>query len=146
MKLSVIIPVYNVSGTLDRCLKSVAGQTMRDMQIILVDDASTDDSADICRQWANDDGRIQVVQHKVNQGLSAARNSGIEKAKGEKSDCRKEVRDALLDVVEVYAFADKDYIACMKKYGFYEESFKRMMNRWSNEQKKWFEGVGGANG
>ena len=83
MKLSVIIPVYNVSGTLDRCLKSVAGQTMRDMQIILVDDASTDDSADICRQWANDDGRIQVVQHKVNQGLSAARNSGIEKAKGE---------------------------------------------------------------
>ena len=73
-------------------------------------------------------------------------NQTVEKAKGKTSDCRTEVRKALLDVVEVYAFADKDYIACMKKYGFYEESFKRMMNRWSNEQKKWFEGVGGANG
>lgn len=83
MKLSVIIPVYNVSSTLDRCLESVAGQTMRDLQIILVDDASTDGSSEICDKWTRDDGRIQVVRHNANQGLSAARNSGIVRAKGE---------------------------------------------------------------
>lgn len=53
-----------------------------------------------------------------------------------------EVRSALLDVVEVYAFADPQYIALMKKYGMYEETFKRMMMRWSLKQKEWFEGVG----
>ena len=53
-----------------------------------------------------------------------------------------EVRKALLDVVEVYAFADPQYIALMKKYGMYEEAFKRMKQRWSDKQKEWFEGVG----
>lgn len=83
MKLSVIIPVYNVAATLERCIESVAHQSYRDMQIILVDDASTDDSKEICEQWRRKDHRIQVVSHKENLGLSAARNSGIDKAKGE---------------------------------------------------------------
>ena len=91
------------------------------------------------------EANLPITEEKFDE-INTWIHKTVEKAKGEKSDCRKEVRDALLDVVEVYAFADKDYIACMKKYGFYEESFKRMMNRWSNEQKKWFEGVGGANG
>lgn len=65
----------------------------------------------------------------------------VEKAKGKKADCRNETRKALFDVVEVYAFVDPQYIACTKKYGYYEESFKRMMKRWSDEQKRWFEGA-----
>lgn len=83
MKLSVIIPVYNVADTLDRCLRSISEQSFRDMQIILVNDASTDGSDEICERWRNDDHRIQVISHKVNLGLSEARNSGISKAKGE---------------------------------------------------------------
>ena len=83
MKLSVIIPVYNVADTLDRCLRSISEQSFRDMQIILVNDASTDGSDEICERWRNDDHRIQVISHKENLGLSEARNSGISKAKGE---------------------------------------------------------------
>ena len=82
MKLSVIIPVYCVEKTLDRCLQSVAAQTVADMEIILVDDGSTDASPALCDQWANKDGRISVI-HKTNGGLSDARNAGIEMASGD---------------------------------------------------------------
>ena len=75
MKLTVIIPVYNVADTIDRCLDSVLGQSFHDMQVILVDDASTDGSKDKCAAWTEQDRRVQVIYHKENQGLSAARNS-----------------------------------------------------------------------
>ena len=81
-KISVIIPVYNTSRFLDRCVKSVIDQTYNNLEIILVDDGSTDDSAQICDEWAKKDERI-VVLHKENGGLSDARNHGIEKARGE---------------------------------------------------------------
>lgn len=83
MKLSVIIPIYNVKDTLERCLESITGQSFRDMQIILVNDASTDGSEKICEKWINKDHRIQIINHTQNLGLSEARNSGINKAKGE---------------------------------------------------------------
>ena len=83
MKLTVIIPVYNVADTIDRCLNSVLGQSFHDMQVILVDDASTDGSKDKCAAWTEQDRRVQAIYHKENQGLSAARNSGLTKARGE---------------------------------------------------------------
>lgn len=83
MKLvSVIIPVYNVSEYLDKCVKSCLAQTYTNLQIILVDDGSTDDCGEKCDRWAQQDFRISVI-HKTNGGLSSARNAGLEVANGE---------------------------------------------------------------
>ena len=82
MKLSIVIPVYDVESTLDRCLKSVVEQSFADYEVILVDDGSTDRSPQLCDEWARKDPRIKVV-HQQNGGLSAARNTGIELSQGD---------------------------------------------------------------
>lgn len=82
MKLSIIIPVYNVEQYLQSCVQSVLAQTYRDLQVILVDDGSTDSSGVLCNQLAQQDSRIQVVR-KENGGLSSARNVGLEVATGD---------------------------------------------------------------
>lgn len=79
--VSVVIPVYNVSKYLDRCLDSVVNQSYKNLEIILVDDGSTDLSPSICEQWAQRDSRICVI-HKINSGLGMARNTGLEHATG----------------------------------------------------------------
>lgn len=75
MKVSVIIPVYNVEQYLNRCVESVIQQTYKDIEIILVDDGSKDRSGKLCDDWAEKDSRIKVL-HKTNGGLSSARNAG----------------------------------------------------------------------
>lgn len=80
-KISIIIPVYNVEKYLKRCIDSVINQTYKDIEVILIDDGSTDDSAQICDDYCKKDNRIQVI-HKENGGLSSARNVGIEKSTG----------------------------------------------------------------
>lgn len=82
MKISVIIPVYNVSAYLEQCVRSVQTQTYRDVEIILVDDGSTDTSGSLCDRLATEDERTRVV-HKQNGGLSDARNVGLSYATGE---------------------------------------------------------------
>lgn len=82
LMLSVVIPVYNVEDTLDRCIYSVLKQDIDDMEIILVDDGSSDGSPALCDIWCGRNDRIRVV-HKTNGGLSDARNAGIEKARGD---------------------------------------------------------------
>ena len=81
-KISVIIPVYNVGAYVEKCIESVCRQTYEELEIILVDDGSTDSSGKICDEWAENDNRI-VVLHQENRGLSGARNAGLEKATGE---------------------------------------------------------------
>lgn len=76
MYLSVIVPVYNCSQYLNRCIESIVSQSYKEIELILVDDGSTDDSSAICRKWADKDSRIKVI-HRENGGLSAARNTGI---------------------------------------------------------------------
>ena len=83
MKLSIIVPVFQVEATLDRCVASIVGQASTDLEVILVDDCSPDCSPKLCDEWAAKDSRILVVHHQSNRGLSAARNTGIEKATGE---------------------------------------------------------------
>lgn len=83
MKLSIVIPVYQAENTLSRCLDSIANQSFRDWQGILVNDASTDNSRAICNEYVKRDRRFQVVHLKRNGGLSNARNVGINKARGE---------------------------------------------------------------
>jgi len=82
MTLSVVIPVYRVEQTLNRCLQSVVSQSLDDFEVILVDDGSPDACAQLCDEWAQRDPRIIVV-HQSNGGLSAARNTGIEHASGD---------------------------------------------------------------
>ena len=82
MKLSIVIPVYRVEATLDRCVESVLGQDVDDMEVILVDDGSPDNCPKMCDDWAERDVRIRVI-HKENGGLSDARNVAIDIAKGD---------------------------------------------------------------
>ena len=77
MKLSIIIPVYRVEATLNRCIESVVLQDFRDFELILVDDGSPDNCPQMCDDWAERDERIRVI-HQENSGLSQARNKGIE--------------------------------------------------------------------
>ncbi|WP_276943944.1 glycosyltransferase family 2 protein, partial [Hallella colorans] len=74
MKLSIVIPVYQVVDTLPRCLDSIIGQSFRDWQLILVDDGSTDGSSALCDKYVQQGHRIQVAHLKKNPGLSPARN------------------------------------------------------------------------
>lgn len=81
--ISVVVPVYNVEPCLDKCLDSIERQTWQKLEIIIVDDASTDGGGRICDAHADRDSRIETVHFPVNRGLSAARNEGILRAKGE---------------------------------------------------------------
>ena len=97
MKLSIIIPVYNVEQYLESCVQSVITQTYQDLQVILVDDGSIDSSSALCDQLAKQDTRIQVI-HKPNGGLSDARNAGLKVATGDYV--------AFLDSDDVYLLQD----------------------------------------
>lgn len=80
--VSVVVPVYNIAPYIDECVSSICSQTYSDLEIILVDDGSTDESGEICSKWALKDKRIQVI-HQSNQGVVTARKNGILSATGE---------------------------------------------------------------
>ena len=80
--ISVIVPVYNIADYLPRCLDSILNQTYKELEIILVDDGSTDGSGDVCDLYAERDSRIKVI-HKENGGVSSARNVGLDIATGD---------------------------------------------------------------
>lgn len=79
--ISVIIPVYNVEKYLNQCIESVVNQTYKNLEIILVDDGSSDHCPQMCDEWATKDKRIKVI-HKNNEGAAIARNTGLGMAKG----------------------------------------------------------------
>jgi glycosyltransferase involved in cell wall biosynthesis len=81
-RASVVVPVYNVLPYLDECLTSACGQSMGDLEVICVDDGSTDGGGQACDAWVAKDARVRVV-HKANGGLSSARNAGVDAAQGE---------------------------------------------------------------
>ena len=81
-KVSIIVPIYNVEKYLNRCIQSLLGQTLKEIEIILVDDGSPDKCPSMCEEYAKVDSRIKVI-HKQNEGLGLARNSGLEIATGE---------------------------------------------------------------
>ena len=81
-KITVIVPVYNVEAYLPRCVESILAQTYRNLEIILVEDGTKDNSGAICDAYARQDARVRVI-HKENGGLSSARNAGIDAAAGE---------------------------------------------------------------
>ena len=81
MKISIIVPIYNVEKYLERCINSLINQTYKNIEIILVNDGSTDNSLIICEKYKNIDSRIILV-NKENGGLSDARNVGIDNSSG----------------------------------------------------------------
>lgn len=97
-KVSVIVPIYNVERYLPQCLDSIKTQTHNNLDIVLVDDGSTDKSASIADDYAANDPRIRVI-HKVNEGVSKARNTGIDMANGE-----------YICFVDAYDFVTNDYV------------------------------------
>ena len=80
--ISVIVPVYNAAEYLPNCIKSILAQTYRNLEIILINDGSTDESGSICDEYAQKDKRITVI-HKKNGGVSTARNTGLDRATGQ---------------------------------------------------------------
>ena len=84
-KISIIVPVYNTEKFLEKYLNSLIKQTLKDIEIICINDGSIDNSLQILRKFANKDKRIQI-SNQTNSGLSIARNAGINKATGERSE------------------------------------------------------------
>lgn len=80
--ISIIVPVYNVAPYLDACLESVCSQTYRTLEVILIDDGSTDESGKICDSWCERDPRVRVI-HQQNAGVSCARNKGLDVCTGD---------------------------------------------------------------
>lgn len=105
--ISVIIAIYNPGKYLRACLDSIVGQTYRNLEIILVDDGSTDDSLAICKEYAEKDSRI-IVHHKENSGVSATRNQGIRLSHG-----------------DYYSFIDSDDILEPDAYEYLMELVKK---------------------
>ena len=81
VSVSIVVPIYNMEKFLPKCLESIINQTLRDIEIILVNDGSKDNSGEIADEYASRDERIKVI-HKINEGVSSARNAGIDIASG----------------------------------------------------------------
>ena len=81
--ISIIVPFYNVEQYIDRCIQSLITQTYRNIEILLVDDCSPDNTLEIGQEYAKTDSRIKILQYEKNRGLGGARNYGIQNAKGE---------------------------------------------------------------
>ena len=82
LRISVIVPVYNTEKYLRRCIDSILNQTYEALEVILVDDGSTDGSGAVCDEYAEKDARVRAI-HQKNGGISAARNAGIDAASGQ---------------------------------------------------------------
>lgn len=123
MRLSIIVPVYNIAHYLNDCVQSVLAQSFQDWELVLVNDGSTDQSPVLCEEWTKKDERIRVV-HKTNGGLSDARNAGLLEVKGEyihfldgddyyASD---NVLQTLVEQVEQYQYPDTLLFCRIDKY------------------------------
>ncbi len=118
--ISIIVPVYNSEKYLDDCISSIVKQTYKNIEIIIVNDASTDSSLDIIESWAKKDDRIIVYDKKTNSGVSDSRNIGIEISKGEyigfvDSDdfIDNDMYEFLLDLITKY---DADIARCTFRF------------------------------
>ena len=141
MKVSFILPIYNVEKYLSECVESILVQTYRDFEILLVDDGSPDNCPALCDEWAKKDSRIKAL-HKSNGGLSDARNYGLEHAQGDyvvfvDSDdfwVNKDCLENLMNVVDVHPECDFIGFNCsyyysdtktFKKWVAYDESLSK---------------------
>ena len=117
--VSVIVPVYNIGTYLPRCLASIGAQTYAELEIILVDDGSTDNSVQICDEFVASDKRARVI-HQVNQGDFAARDKGLHEAHGEYVyfiDGDDQIREKAIEImVRVMEDYKSNLVICDFKY------------------------------
>ena len=122
MKVSIIIPVYNAIEYLKACIDSVLQQTYQNLEVILVDDGSTDGSGEICDSYAQSDERVQVI-HQENQGVSIARNTGLTQVKGDYVqfvDSDDWLDPNMTEILVEEMKAEVDLVVC----GFYEQNLE----------------------
>lgn len=126
-KISVIVPVYNAENSLHRCLDSILNQTLQDLEVLLINDGSTDKSGSICDQYVEKDKRVRVF-HKENGGVSSARNIGLKNMRGRYSiHCDSDdwvEKDMLYNLYKSLEATNADILIC----DFYTESSKGDMN------------------
>ncbi len=122
--VSVIVPIYNVSAYLDRCIESIAQQSYGNLEILLIDDGSTDGSDSICQKWRAKDNRI-IYHRKENEGLGPARNTGIRMANGE-----------YLSGVDADDFVDRDYIMRLTEAATKNDADLAVCNYFHYEERK----------
>ena len=125
MKITIIIPVYNVEKYIDRCIESIIRQTYRNLEIIFVDDGSPDHCPQICDEYAKKDNRIKVV-HKKNEGQGLARNDALNIASGDYVTFVDSDDFLALDAIEKLTKASKD--------GLYDVVFSALYNSWIPEK------------
>jgi pyruvyl transferase EpsI len=121
--ISVIVPVYNVEKYVKFCIDSILTQSFQDFEIILVDDASPDNSVELCRKFYSDNHKVRFIRHEKNLGLGPARNTGIKNARG-KYVCFVDSDDFILpDTLEkFYNAAEKNNAEVVHAAGYYELS------------------------
>ncbi len=134
--ISVIVPIYNVESYLNRCVESLVKQTYQNIEIILVDDGSTDNSGILCEKWASKDERIQVI-HTENRGLSAARNAGINSAKGKYLYFIDSDDWVEYDILEVLSENMKTYRVDLSSCGIKEDYGEQELK--VEKDRKWIE-------
>lgn len=140
MLVSVIVPVYNVEDYLRECLDSVAGQTYKDIEVIMVDDGSTDGSGAICDEFATKYGNFSVI-HKANAGLGKARNTGMEHMKGEYVTFLDSDDYIAPDLIErlLETLTEKQVDMC--KAGFYRITNEKVIRSSTKYENKVYQGT-----
>lgn len=103
-KYSVVVPVYNASGTIIRCVRSILDNSFKDIEIVLVDDCSTDGSYDLCKNLENENKVVRLVHNEKNRGVSFTRNAGVAAAEGK-----------YIMFVDSDDWVDSDYISVLDK-------------------------------
>lgn len=127
-KISVIVPVYKSEKYLEYCVESILNQTYKNIELILIDDGSPDQSAEICDEYARKDSRVRVI-HKENGGVSTARNAGLDVAKGDYLTFVDSDDYLEADMYEKMMAKMKEYDCdivmcdCVKEYGDYREIY-----------------------
>ena len=133
--ISVIVPIYNVEQYVEKCIQSIVNQTYKNIQILLIDDGSTDNSGKICDEYAKKDSRIEVV-HKRNEGLVRARKEGLNRANGQYIGFVD--GDDYIDE-NMYAEMLRDILSFQADFvhaGYQEERSKIIRGRFSNKNEK----------
>lgn len=132
-KISVIIPVYNSIGYLEKCLNSVLAQTYKNLEIVCVDDGSIDNSGKLCDEFAKLDGRIIVI-HQTNHGESSARNVGLNVVSGDYItfiDCDDFIEEDMYEtMLNLGLSSDADVVACGYSMD-YPDDIVKMSNKYS---------------
>ncbi len=145
IKVSVIIPIYNVEKYLEECLESVTNQTLKDIQIICINDGSTDKSSNILKRYAEIDSRIEIINNSKNYGQSYSRNRGLEFAQGEYIyflDSDDKITDnAMEELYETAKVDNLDAVFFDATLIFENELLKKKFIGYKSERKKDYLGI-----